>query len=75
MLKTKKQAEALSNLRSNSDFAVVLDMLKEYEHAQTEKALTRHEPHALHRAQGSVEAVRDLRAAYVSAPDMINKLK
>jgi hypothetical protein len=75
VLKTKKQAEALSNLRSNADFDVVLGMLSEYRAEQLEKlAKTVGEP-SLYRLQGAIHAVVEIQAAYASAPDMIHKLK
>lgn len=75
VLKTKKQAEALANLRGNSDFAAVLGMLEEHEKAQVEKLTKGIEPHTLYRLQGALGVIGELRAAYLSAPDMIPKLK
>ncbi len=75
MIKTKKHAEALTNLRSNADFDVVLGMLSEYRAEQLEKlAKTVGEP-SLYRLQGAIHVVTEIQDACAKAPDMIPKLK
>lgn len=70
---TPEAAQALTNLRGNRDFEVVLKWLKEYELKETDTCVSA-EGATLHRAQGAVKALREIPAALKDAPDTLKKI-
>lgn len=70
----QKLAEALSNLRGNRDFTILLDGLKEHEREETKRCVEL-EGNALHRAQGAVKTLQWWQEAFTTAPTVLEKLK
>lgn len=74
MRATAELAQALVNLRSNSDFKVFLEAVKEHEREETQRALTT-DGVACHRAQGVALYCQTLQKLYSSAPADLEKVK
>lgn len=70
---TPEAAQAFTNLRGNRDFENVMKWLMEYETQETGKCVT-HEGVSLHRAQGAVAALCEVRVSYADAPATLNKI-
>lgn len=70
---TRQQVECIAKLRGNSDFAVFLEVLQEYERELVERAVNSADSVQIHRASGGVLALRELHRFYVSAPADVAK--
>lgn len=69
-----QQVESLARLRGNPDFAKFLEVSQEYERELTERVVGSTDLVQIHRAAGGVQALRELRAFYDSAPETIAKM-
>lgn len=73
-LTDQKLVLALTNLRGNSDFKVLLAALKEDEIEETTRSL-KLEGATCHRAQGAVLKLQEIAKAFEDAPNTLTKFK
>lgn len=73
-LTDQKLVQALTNLRGNSDFRVLLEALKEDERDETQRSL-KLEGAQCHRAQGAVLKLQEIAKAFADAPETLGKFK
>ena len=71
---TPALAQALTNLRGNRDFAVVLEGLKEHEREETKRCVDGEGSVQL-RASGAVKALQFWQNLFTSAPKDLEKFK
>lgn len=71
---TPKLAEALTNLRGNRDFAVVMEAMAEHETEETQRCIDGEGAVQL-RASGAVKALQWWKSAFRDAPSIFEKLK
>ena len=71
---TPKLAEALTNLRGNPYFAMVLESMAEHEQEETTRCRDGDGP-VLYRAQGAAKTLEWWRTAFREAPATLDKLK
>lgn len=71
---TPKLAEALTNLRGNRDFAVVMESVAEHQLEETQRCIDADAPLQI-RAAGAVKALQWWHWAYEEAPKAFEKFK
>jgi hypothetical protein len=71
---TPKLAEALTNLRGDPYFAVVLEGMAEHEQEETTRCRDGDGP-VLYRAQGAAKAIEWWRSAFREAPAALDKFR
>jgi hypothetical protein len=69
------KVESLARLRSNEDFKRFAEVVREYEHDLNERLVKATDAVTIHRAQGGVEACRELIQAVHDAPETLRKFK
>lgn len=69
-----QQLEAAARLRSNPDFATFRQMLREYERECVDQCVT-YTGDVLLRAQGKVQALREVQRTLDDVPQLIEKSK
>lgn len=74
MKTTPALAQALTNLRGNRDFAVVLEGLKEHEREETQRCVDGEGSVQL-RASGAVKALKLWQDLFTTAPKDLEKFK
>jgi hypothetical protein len=72
-LSDHKLAQALTNLRGNSDFRVFMEALKEDARAETTRSL-KLEGAPCHRAQGAALKLLEIEEGFAAAPDALVKI-
>lgn len=71
---TDKAAQAITNLRGNTDFEAVKEWLKEHEVKETQRSLDL-DGVSCARAQGAVKLLQSIAESIASAPETTNKIK
>lgn len=71
---SQSHVEALARLRSNEDFKLFLEVVREYEHGLNERLIKGHDLPLIHQAQGGIAACRHLVQEVHDAPETLRKL-
>lgn len=71
---TQRQLEAMVRLRTNPDFTVYQEVVREHQSHLLSHLTQATEPPMVYRAQGGIQALEKVLEAYDEAPDTIRKL-
>jgi hypothetical protein len=71
---TPQQIEAFVRLRTSPDFKRFEEVVREYEDELTERVISAIDALTIHRTQGSIHVLQELRRLVDSAPETLKKL-